>query len=210
MPRAIDISMPLFPGMPAFPGDPLFSSRRSHDIARGDAYNVSSLGFGSHAGTHVDPPLHFLPEGGGIDQVPLTDLNGPCEVVQIPDPVDAIDAADLPPTAPGSTRLLLRSRNSSRWASRLEFFNDYAALTESGAQELLRRGIRVVGVDALSVERDLTGKFPVHHLLLEHGVRIVEGLLLHDVPPGSYELRLAPLRLLGGDGGPARAFLWIP
>jgi len=210
MGRVLDISMPLFPGMPCFPGDPVFHSERQHDLARGDAYNVSALGFGSHAGTHVDPPNHFVPQGESIDQVPLTDLNGPCRVLEIPDAVDSIGAADLPPTPPDVTRVLLRTRNSARWAARLEFFPDYVALNEGGARELLRRGIRLVGIDALSVERDTSGRFPTHHLLLTASVRIVEGLLLHEAGPGDYELHLAPLRIAGGDGGPARAYLLTP
>ncbi|MHB1435805.1 MAG: cyclase family protein [Thermoplasmata archaeon] len=210
MGRTLDISMPLFQGMPCFPGDPAFGSRRSHDLARGDAYNVSSLSFGSHAGTHVDPPNHFVPNGDPIDRVPLADLNGPCRVLRIPDAVDSIGAADLPPTPPGVTRVILRTRNSARWAARLEFFSDYVAVNESGARELLSRGIRLVGIDALSVERDASGTFPVHHALLSVSVRIVEGLLLHEVAPGDYDLRLAPLKIAGGDGGPARAYLLAP
>ncbi len=210
MGRTLDISMPLFQGMPCFPGDPVFQSQRSHDLSRGDAYNVSALGLGSHAGTHVDPPNHFVPGGEPIDRVPLDDLNGPCRVLQIPDAVDSIGAADLPPTPPGVTRVLLRTRNSGRWAARLEFFPDFVAVNETGARELLRRGIRLVGVDALSIERDASGRYPVHHLLLAESVRIVEGLLLQEVAPGDYELRLAPLRIAGGDGGPARAYLRAP
>ncbi|EQD72748.1 putative cyclase [mine drainage metagenome] len=210
MGRILDISMPLFEGMPCFPGDPAFQSQRSHDMARGDPYNVSTLTFGSHAGTHVDPPNHFVPGGDPIDRVPLSDLNGPCRVLQIPDAIPSIGADDLPPTAPGVTRVLLRTRNSARWAMRLEFFTDFVALDESGARELRRRGIRLVGIDALSIERDTDGTFPVHRELLGASVRIVEGLLLKDVPPGDYELRLAPLKITGGDGGPARAYLLAP
>jgi len=194
--------------MPAFPGDPEFSNVPNHAIAQGDAYNVSRLTLGSHAGTHVDPPVHFLPDGASIDAIDPEVLNGPCFVVSVTGREGRILGESMRSVPPEAERVLFRTRNSDRWANRLEFFPDYEALDVNAADELVARGnVRLVGIDSLSVEADPTGRFPVHHALLGAGILILEGLLLADVAPGPYELRCLPLRLRGGDGGPARALL---
>lgn len=205
--RTIDVSMPLFEGMPAFPGDPPFSSTPLLRRGRGDAYNLSLLGFGSHAGTHVDPPSHFLAGGTSTDRLDLGLLVGPCEVVAIDPSRPSVRARELEAVRPGTTRLLLRTRNSERWAERLEYFDDFVALEADAADRLVDLGVRLVGIDALSIERGLRGEFPVHHRLLSHGVLILEGLLLQAAAPGPYELLCLPLAIRDGDGGPARVAL---
>lgn len=202
--------MPLFEETPTFPGDPAFSRRPVKSIAKGDPYSVSALSFGSHAGTHVDPPCHFIAGGATTDQLDLEVLNGPCWVAELPPSETSVGPAQVDRLPEGTTRALFRTSNSARWQEKLEFFPDYVAVTEDGAQALVRRGVRLVGVDALSVERDPTGRFPVHHRLLGAGTLIIEGLLLAEVPGGAYELRCLPLALRGGDGGPARVVLTAP
>jgi arylformamidase len=206
----IDISIPIEDGMPGFPGDPVVRVQRVRSIDKGDPYNLSSLDMGSHTGTHVDPPIHFVRGGATIDQVDLHRLNGPCHVHRVPDSVRVIRGVDLAGVPPGVERLLLRTSNSTRWQAGLGFFEDYVALERSAADALVERGVRLVGLDALSIESDPTNRFPVHHRLLGSDVLILEGLRLGDVPPGPYELRLLPLRILHGDGGPARAVLVAP
>ncbi len=193
--------------MPAFPGDPPFESEPAHAIARGAPYNLSTLRFGSHVGTHVDPPLHFLPGGAAIDAIDLSALNGPCRVVGVPPSSIEVGPRELSDVPAGTDRVLLRTANSDRWRSRLEYFPDYVAVSLDGADALLDRGCRLVGIDSLSIERDPSGRFPVHHRLLGAGALILEGLLLSEVPAGGYDLECLPLRLQGGDGGPARAVL---
>ena len=205
--KTIDVSMPLRTGMAAFPGDPPFASAPFRSIARGDGYNVSRIALGTHAGTHVDPPVHFLPGGASIDEVDLARLNGPCRVVRIADRIPRVGPTEVARIPRGTTRVLFRTRNSTRWQASGEFFSDYVAVSPSGAEALIARGVRLVGIDSLSVENDPSGSFPVHHELLGHGVLIVEGLLLAAAPPGPYEMRCLPLRLEGGDGGPARVAL---
>jgi arylformamidase len=208
--RQLDISMPLFAGMPAFPGDPLFRSEKVRAIVRGDAYDISRLSFGSHAGTHIDPPVHFVPDGPSLDQIDLEALNGPCQVVGVSESIRTVGDREVGGVSPGTRRVLFRTANSERWRRRLEFFSDYVGLDPSAAEALVDRGVRLVGIDSLSVERDSTGRFPVHHRLLGAGVLILEGLLLAEATPGNYELRCFPLRVREGDGGPARAVLLAP
>lgn len=205
--RRLDVSWPLYEGMPAFPGDPPFASEPAHAIAKGDAYNLSALRMGSHVGTHVDPPIHFVPGGRPIDRIDLDVLNGPCRVFDVPVGVAAVGPHELASVPQGTERVLLRTSNSHRWRHRPEFFPDYVALSPEGADRLLHLGTRLVGIDALSIEHDATGRFPVHHRLLGAGVLILEGLLLAEVAAGPYLLECLPLKLRGGDGGPARAVL---
>jgi arylformamidase len=208
--RLIDISTPVSDGMSGFPGDPPVEVARVRSIAAGDAYNLSRLALGSHAGTHVDPPAHFLHGGLTVDRIDLTALNGACHVLQIPDDRRVVRAKDLDALPAGVERLLLRTANSARWEQSPRFFPDYVALDASAAEWIARRRLRVVGIDALSIESDPTDAFPVHHRLLAEGVLILEGLRLAGVAAGPYELRCLPLRVQDGDGGPARAVLLSP
>ncbi|MCI4342739.1 MAG: cyclase family protein [Thermoplasmata archaeon] len=207
--RRIDLSMPLRPGMPTFPGDVPFRVERSTSLEKGDPYNLSQLFLGSHSGTHLDPPLHFLPGGSPVDLLDLAVLNGPCRVVEVRPGASRIGLEDLPAFPSGTHRILFRTTNSARWARGEGFFPDYVALTLPAARELIERGIRLVGIDALSIESDPTEKYPVHHALLGAGIPILEGLLLQDAPPGVHELECLPLRIVDGDGGPARAILRV-
>ena len=206
--RAIDVSMPLFEGMPAFPGDPPFTSEPVTRLDGGGPYDLSRIGFGSHAGTHLDPPSHFVRGAATVDRLDLGALNGPCVVVEVRADGRTIPAEELAKVPAGTTRVLLRTSNSARWAQRLEFFDDFVGLGVDGAVRLVDRGVRLVGIDALSIETDQSGAYPVHRELLGHGVVILEGLLLGQADPGPYDLTCLPLALRGGDGGPARAVLW--
>ncbi|MFI5414233.1 MAG: cyclase family protein [Candidatus Lutacidiplasmatales archaeon] len=205
--RTIDISMPMHPGMPSFPGDPPVHGRPVRQVDRGDPYNLSVWTMGSHAGTHVDPPRHFLSAGAGSDRLDLAVLNGPCHVVDVGDGATTVGPAEVARMPSGTTRVLFRSANSRRWDSGDQFFPDYVALTLPAANELLARGVRLVGVDALSIESDPSERYPVHRLLLGAGVAILEGLRLGAAPAGEYELRCLPLRWVDGDGAPCRAVL---
>jgi arylformamidase len=203
----IDLTMPLDAAMPAFPGDPEISVERVRTIARGDPYNLSVLRLGSHAGTHIDPPLHFIPGATSVDRLDLDLLNGPALVLEIPPSQHAVGPPELRSVPVGTERLLLRTSNSARWERGSGFFPEYVAVTLAGAQKLRTLGVRFVGIDALSIESDPSERFPVHRDLLGHGVPILEGLLLGSAPEGAYWLDCLPLRLKNGDGGPARAVL---
>jgi arylformamidase len=203
-----DLTMLLDETTPRFPGDPGVEIRRVRSLERGDPYRLSALAFGSHAGTHLDAPSHFLAQGATVDTVDLGLLNGPAWVIALPPSVGPIGARELAGVPDGTERLLLRTRNSSAWARGEGFRDDYAALTPEGADRLVERGLRLVGVDGLSVESDPTLRFPVHHRLLAAGCWILEGLMLDGVPEGAHELRCLPLRLRGVDGSPCRAVLW--
>ena len=201
-----DISVPIREGMPVWPGDPEVQVRKALALARGDVANVSALSLGAHTGTHMDAPYHFLEEGLAIDRIPLELCVGPARVVEVPALV-AIGPADLEPLpVRGCVRLLLKTRNSSLWR-REGFQGDFVHLTGEGAAFLVAAGVRLLGIDYLSVEGYRVTGAPAHHALLRAGVFLLEGLDLSIVPPGEYELLCLPLRLTGADGAPARALL---
>lgn len=215
MPTILDVSLPVAPGMLVWPGDPPVAVEGAARLAAGDPANVSALRLGSHTGTHVDPPAHFLDGGRGVDELPLDVLVGEAVVADltgVPGPLgpDELGRLDLPA---GTTRLLLKTDNSRRWhevASAASFPDRYVAVSATGARWLVDRGVRLVGIDFLSIEeRDAPGH-PTHVTLLSAGVVIVEGLDLSAVAPGGYTLACLPLKLAGGDGAPARVVLLAP
>lgn len=207
MRRLYDVSVLLSERTPTFPGNPPFAAEPVKRTSRGDSANVTALRMGTHTGTHVDAPRHFMDDRPGVDGLPLDLLIGPALVVEIAGPrrgIRAEDFADAP--LGGHSRVLLKTANSELWRS-AEFHNDFAYLDESGARILLDRGIRLVGVDYLSIEQFKRPGAPVHHMLLERGVVIVEGLDLSEVPAGVYEMFCLPLHIAGADGAPARVVL---
>jgi len=208
-----DISLPVYPGMVVWPGDPPVILERFQKIEDGARCNVSRLEAGTHIGTHVDAPFHFLANGPAVEQLSLEALIGPAEVVVFPDHVDMVSAELLEEAGipPGTRRLLCKTRNSARWArGEREFDESFVALTVDAAEWVVERGISLIGVDYLSVARHLEPGGTTHKVLLGAGVVIVEGLDLSAVPSGSYTLVCLPLKLVGSDGAPARAILIQP
>jgi arylformamidase len=204
--RVIDISVPNGPGMHVYPGDPVLAVESVRRIARGDVCNLSLLTMGSHTGTHVDAPYHFLADGPRLGDVPLDRMVGEALVADLRGRA-AIDAGALGDVALRSGDILLcRTDNSERWA-RPDFQRDFTYLTEDAAGLLVSRGVRAVGMDYLSIERFGSTDFPVHHRLLGAGVFVIEGLDLRAVAPGRYTLVCLPLKFPALDGAPARAVL---
>jgi len=174
----------------------------------GDPANVSRLDCDVHVGTHVDAPWHFLENRCTVEQLPLDTLIGPAIVAYLPE-AGAVTAGDLDGLAllPGTKRLLLRTHNSELWSAGVTGFRkDYVALTADAGCWVVDQGIRLIGVDYLSVQRYEDSSL-IHQILLEAGVIILEGLNLAGVQPGVYELICLPIRLVGADGAPARAVL---
>ena len=207
MPRIHDVSVPLANGAVVYPGNPEVRVTPQQRIARGDGANVSALALGTHTGTHVDAPWHFLDDAAPTDAMPLERCVGPALLVAIADDVRVIDGALLR-TLPlaGHVRVLFRTRNSALLARR-EFVRDYTYLSPDAAEYLVSLGIELVGVDYYSIEQFHSGHHGAHKALLRAGVVIVEGLQLADAPAGVHEFVCLPLRLTGLDGAPARAIL---
>jgi len=203
--KIYDVTLAVSPAMPVWPGDPPVTLKMVKRIEDGAKDNLSHLAGSVHIGTHVDAPLHFIAGGGDIPSLSLDALIGPATVVALPD-ADAITAGDLARLNLPRTvkRLLFKTRNST--LSRDTFHQDFVALALDAAQWIVERGIRLVGVDYMSVER-FGGDGSVHRALLGAGVVAVEGLDLRDVPPGDYMLYCLPMKLAGSEGAPARVIL---
>ena len=202
-----DISVPIRSGMVTFEGDPLVHLERSSSMADGAICNVSRLDFGVHSGTHVDAPVHFIDGAAGIEAVGLDVLVGPALVVEARQVVGqfdrvAIDGLAIPR---GTERLLFRSRNSELW-NKPTFDGSFSGVTQDGAEALIDLGLRLVGIDYLSIA-PFGNPTPTHVALLGAGVVVLEGLDLREVEPGAYDLICLPLRIPGSDGGPARAIV---
>ncbi|HEX9424110.1 MAG TPA: cyclase family protein [Pyrinomonadaceae bacterium] len=206
-----DVSVPLSATTPTYPGDPGIEIKPWLKLADGDVANVSLINFGLHSGTHVDAPAHFIADGSRVESLPLENLIGEAEVVEVANDVRAIDESFVASNCfRGSQRILFKTRNSAFWNnSRSEFREDYTYIEPGAARRLVEWGIKLVGIDYLSVEQFQSQKFETHHALLSAGVVILEGLDLRAVPAGVYELICLPLKIAGGsgDGAPARVIL---
>lgn len=206
-----DLSIPLSSAIPTYPGDPGIEIRDWLTLRNNDAANVSVLHFGAHTGTHVDAPAHFIEGAARVESLPLDVLIGDAEVFEVPSEFSSIDLNFVTEHCRNaSTRLLFKTRNSSLWkTSDQRFQKDYTYLELEAAKYLVERGVRLIGIDYLSIEQFGQEGHPTHLALLSKGVIIVEGLNLSDVPAGRYELICLPLRISGGlgDGAPARAVL---
>jgi arylformamidase len=207
MPRLYDISLPVTNDVVVYPGNPPVRLAPQQEMSKGGSSNVSLLSFGSHTGTHVDAPQHMIDGAAGVDRLALEVLMGPAVVVALADDVRAVGEAELRSfQLDRQMRVLLKTRNS-RFIRDAEFHKDYTYLAPDGAAYLVGLGVRLVGIDYLSIEQFHSGHHRTHKTLLGAGVVIVEGLDLAAVPAGAYELRCLPLLLSGLDGAPARAVL---
>jgi arylformamidase len=206
-----DVSVPLSSATPTFPGDPAIEIRAWKDLANGDPANVSLIHFGLHSGTHVDAPAHFIEGAATVENLPLESLIGEAEVVEVADHIQVIDENFIAANCiRGSHRILFKTRNSSFWSNPEEGFRlDYTYLDPTAAARLIASGIKLVGIDCLSIEGPGSEKYETHHILLSNNVVILEGLDLRRVPPGLYELICLPLKIAEGkgDGAPARTIL---
>ncbi|MFC1958299.1 cyclase family protein [Chloroflexota bacterium] len=203
----IDISVPLKDAMVHWPGDPPVSIKRVKDIEQGDTANLSVISTGAHSGTHVDAPIHFIKGGKGVDHIPLDTVIGRARVIEIRDP-ESIKPEELAThRIRHGERILFKTRNSSELWHKDEFVEDFVFISDAAADFLVDRGVRLVGVDYLSVGSFKYGGSYVHKTLLSGDIWIIEGLNLSNVTPGKYNLICLPLRIVGGDGAPARAII---
>jgi arylformamidase len=207
--RIHDITAPLRPDLPHWPGEQGLVRHLISDLSSGDDASVSLLGLSAHAGTHIDAPNHFISDAGAIETIPLDVLMGVAVVADLSDIDGPITADDLQGVPPGTERLIAKTRNSGWSRTDTEFRPDYVAFDESAAEWCIEYGVRLLGIDYLSIEPfdgDELG-YPTHHALLEDGIVVLEGLDLEGVKDGAYFLVALPLLIPESDGAPARVLL---
>lgn len=203
----IDISYPVSSKLPVWPGSVGYCYKW-HLIMPEATNNLSSFQTDSHLGTHLDAPLHFVDKGKAIHELSLEKLIGEAYVAEIRGvrsiTAEHLEKAGIPADC---KRLLLKTDNQLYWQQKLsEFQKDFCSIDKSGAAWVVERGIELIGIDYLSIQRFFDGP-ETHQILLRAEVVIVETLNLETVNPGSYELICLPLKLEGLEGSPARAVL---
>ncbi|MFQ5616037.1 MAG: cyclase family protein [Anaerolineales bacterium] len=206
--RIYDVTLTISPSLPTWPGDPKVGLERSLKMEAGDVCNLTQMKISAHTGTHVDAPFHFVPDGDTVENLSLKTLTGRAYVVHLPNAdlitAEVLQAAYIPPR---TRRVLFKTRNSDQWAGgATDFIEDYVALSSDAAEYIVQRGVRLVGVDYLSVA-PFDNVAPTHEILLGAGVVVVEGLNLSEVSQGRYTFHCLPLKLANADGAPARAIL---
>jgi len=205
----VDVTATLDPARtPVYEGDAPMKFDFLKDMRKGDKLTLSVYSLGAHSGTHIDAPMHFIANGAPIDQVPLTALVGSARIIEIPDSVQAIDAAELNRHEwKGARRVLFRTRSTSRGWMDSAFHKDFAYIAPDAAQLLADGGVVLIGVDYISAEQFGAPVPRTHQILLGKGIPIVEGLDLRPVQAGDYDLIVLPLKVRGHEGAPARALL---
>jgi arylformamidase len=205
--KIYDVTVAIGPKTPIYAGDPPAAVESAKRLAGGDSANVSKLAFGAHTGTHVDAPNHFIEGTRRVDQLDLNKLIGPCRVIRVADDVQTIEPEHFD-NIEGIERVIFKTKNSEFW-NETEFHSDFAHLSPAAAEKLVENGVKLVGIDYLSIERFHSGDHAVHKAFLSKEIVILEGLDLREVEPGDYELICLPLKYEGGegDGAPARTVL---
>lgn len=207
--KIYDLSIPISPDMVTWPGQPKVHLERVSRIEDGANSNGSVLALHVHTGTHVDAPVHFLQGEEGTESLPLDILTGAAQVIELLPDVREINAEVLiyAGLRPGVERVLFKTRNSAYWAQpNDEFKPEFVGISGDGAEFLVWQGVKLVGMDYLSVAPYKRSR-ETHEIFLRHRVVLVEGLDLRAVAPGMYHFICLPLKLVGSDGAPARAIL---
>ena len=204
--KLYDATLPIHEKMVTFPGDPPFKIKPFFQRQQGDSFDLALMSLGTHLGTHVDPPAHYLAGGATVDEIPLESLVGPALVLDMRGRSQVDQQALAKAPLGDHVRVLFKTDNGPRLLEP-SFHEDFVHLTEDGARYLVQKNVRLVGNDYLSIERYQNPGAPVHHILLKAGVVVVEGVDLLEVPPGVYEIYCLPLKIKGADGAPARILL---
>ena len=206
----IDVTATLDPATtPVYEGNAPLVFDFQLDMRKGDALSLSKLSLGAHSGTHIDAPQHFIRDGVSIDKVALDALIGPARVIEIPDSVQSIDAAELNRHQwRDAERVIFRTRSAMHgWMSSPTFHHDFAYVAPDAAQLIADAGIKLVGIDYISAEKFGAPAPLTHRILLGKGIPIVEGMALDSVAAGDYDLIVLPMKVGGHEGAPARAVI---
>jgi len=200
-----DISLKITKDMINFPGDKATEIDRAKEIKK-DGYNLSSVNMSLHAGTHIDAPSHFVENGKNIDDIDLGKFIGKVQVIKINNQKE-ITRKELLNTDIKCNKVLFKTRNSTLY-KKDSFDENYVYLTYKGAEYLLKKGIRLIGIDYLSIESSNSHDFPAHKILLKNEVVIIESLNLSNVENGIYNLLAIPLKFKNCEASPVRALLY--
>ena len=198
-----DISQRLRPDLPVWPGDTAFEHKRTWQMEDGSPVNVSAVTMSTHTGAHADAPLHYDQRAPDIAEVGLEPYLGECVVVDARGAKDQIELRDLP-GLDGVQRVIFRTFDAFPHEA---WDGSTTAIAPDTIHELARRGVKLVGIDGPSIDPQESKDMLAHKAVLQHDLRVLEGLVLDHVPAGRYELIALPLPIVGGDASPVRAIL---
>jgi arylformamidase len=205
MARIWDISQPIRPGIPVWPGDTAFAAETTWSHGPGCPVHVSKITLSTHTGAHADAPLHYDPDGAAADALDLSPYLGPCRVVDARHAKGLVEPGDIATALTGApARVLLRTYETFPAES---WLSDFVAVAPEVIDLLAGHGAVLIGIDSPSMDPETSKDLPAHNAIRRHGLAILEGLVLDDVPPGDYELIALPLPLAGLDASPVRAIL---
>lgn len=207
-PRVLDISVRLGAESCAFPGDPRYERRPVLRLQDGDPCELSALSMSAHSGTHLDAPAHFVAGGKALEEFAVEQFLLPALVAAVPEaPAVTPQAVAALDPGPGEAVLFKTDNSTSGRVHRGSFDEDYVYVEPEAARCLVEKGVRLVGIDYLSIDRHDSSDHPSHHVLLGSDVLILEGIDLSAVDPGRYTLICLPLRLAHCEASPVRAVL---
>ncbi|MCL2216759.1 MAG: cyclase family protein [Defluviitaleaceae bacterium] len=204
--KIYDITAEISENLPSYGGKGRPTVTELMQLKNGDFYNFSQLKITTHTGTHADVPLHFIDGGAACDDISLEHFYGRAKVFDIP-ATSHICKSDLAPLNIEEGDIILLNTGQSHYMRQAEFNPDYFALTKEAAEYLVEKKIKTVGIDYLSVDAYDATDFPAHMALLGNNIATLEGLVLENVPEGTYTLSALPLKIPGGNGSPVRAVL---
>jgi arylformamidase len=202
-----DITVSLGENTHIWPSQEKISIKDLKRMDMGGTSNIKSLKITTHSGTHVDAPLHMIPGGMSVDEIPLETFIGKVQVVEIKNPHEIKEEELFNKLLKGTERIIFKTGNTEKLKQHESFFSDYAYITQSCAKFLIDSGIKLVGIDYLSVDRFSDKNHTVHKMLLGNGVVIIENLGLGNIEEGLYNIICMPMRIKNADGAPARVTL---
>ena len=205
MKKLWDISPPVQASSPVFPSDTPYSQSWAAQISPDCPVNVSAITLSPHVGAHADAPLHYDPQGAAVGELDLAPFIGPCRVIHALNVGPLVKLAhlhhalrDLP------ARVLVRTCEHFPLA---RFDEQLTAFAPETLEHLAGLGVQLIGIDSASIDPADSKALPSHQLIRQRGLRVLENLLLDDVPEGDYELIALPLKLMTADASPVRAVL---
>src|SRR5262245_18656300 len=203
-----DVTVPITNSMTVWPGDPpVRLSAKSHlSCDKTHTVRLTAIEMGSHTGTHIDAPFHMIEDGKRLEELSLETLTGKVTVFEISGARSLGRPQLTPLNWSGVERVLFKTENSKHWQDG-KFYEEFVYLEVEGAEFLVQQGIRLVGIDYLSIDKFRSESTPSHFVLLKKNIAILEGLDLSVVPAGEYTLIALPLNLQNADGAPARVIL---
>jgi arylformamidase len=203
--KVYDLTIPITKELPVFPGDPFFKSEEIKSLDKGDAFKLCHIEMGNHMGTHIDFPAHVIEHGKTSTNYPIESLIGSGLIIELPDNEECIQAQFVQKQPiQKNDFVFFKTSNSKRLSKQKEFSKKFVYLEPGAAKSLIEKGVRIVGIDYLSIDSYEAEGLPVHRELLANEVLIVEGLNLAEVPPGRYKIYIMPTHILDMDGLPAR------